>query len=47
MAGYRAILRQNVTALIVPAVGATKVEESAATKLAKKTSAKGRKSKGR
>ena len=31
------ILRQNVMALIVPAVGGTKVEESAATKPAKKT----------
>ncbi len=41
-----AILRQNVMALIVPAVGATKVEESAATKPAKKTSAKGGKTKG-
>jgi TRAP-type uncharacterized transport system substrate-binding protein len=40
------ILRQNVMALIVPAAGATKVEESAATKPAKKTSAKGGKSKG-
>ncbi len=40
------ILRQNVMALIVPAAGATKVEESAATKSAKKTSAKGGKSKG-
>jgi TRAP-type uncharacterized transport system substrate-binding protein len=40
------ILRQNVMALIVPAAGATKVEESAATKRAKKTSAKGGKSKG-
>ena len=40
------ILRQNVMALIVPAVGATKVEESAATKPAKKTSAKGGESKG-
>jgi len=40
------ILRQNVMALIVPAAGATKVEESAATKPAKKTSAKGDKSKG-
>ena len=39
------ILRQNVMALIVPAVGRTKVEESAATKPAKKTSAKGGKSK--
>src|SRR6516165_6900034 len=39
------ILRQNVMALIVPAAGATKVEESAATKPAKKTSAKGGKSK--
>src|SRR6516165_4867439 len=35
------ILRQNVMALIVPTAGATKVEESAATKPAKKTSAKG------
>jgi len=33
------ILRQNVMALIVPAAGATKVEESAATKPAKKTNA--------
>jgi TRAP-type uncharacterized transport system substrate-binding protein len=40
------ILRQNVMALIVPTAGATKVEESAATKPAKKTSAKGDKSKG-
>ncbi|HKD37400.1 MAG TPA: TAXI family TRAP transporter solute-binding subunit, partial [Pirellulales bacterium] len=40
------ILRQNVMALIVPAAGATKVEESAATKPAKKTSAKGGESKG-
>src|SRR6516162_7306854 len=40
------ILRQNVMALIVPEAGATKVEESAATKPAKKTSAKGGKSKG-
>ena len=40
------ILRQNVMAMIVPAAGATKVEESAATKPAKKTSAKGGKSKG-
>ena len=40
------ILRQNVMALIVPAVGGTKVEESAATKPAKKTSAKGGESKG-
>src|SRR4029077_14591265 len=40
------ILRQNVMALIVPAVGGTKVEESAATKQAKKTSAKGGESKG-
>ena len=40
------ILRQNVMALIVPATGATKVEESAATKPAKKTSAKGGESKG-
>jgi TRAP-type uncharacterized transport system substrate-binding protein len=40
------ILRQNVMALIVPGAGATKVEESAATKPAKKTSAKGGKSKG-
>jgi len=40
------ILRQNLMALIVPAAGATKVEESAATKPAKKTSAKGGKSKG-
>jgi len=39
------ILRQNVMALIVPA-GATKVEESAATKPAKKTSTKGGESKG-
>src|SRR5690349_16366625 len=39
------ILRQNVMALIVPAVGATKVEENAATKPAKKTSAKGGKTK--
>src|SRR5262252_5445546 len=39
------ILRQNVMALIIPAVGATKVEEGAATKPAKK-SAKGGKSKG-
>ena len=41
-----AILRQNVMALIVPAAGATKVEESAATKPAKKTSTKGGESKG-
>src|SRR6516225_4703561 len=41
-----AILRQNVMALIVPAAGGTKVEESAATKPAKKTSAKGGESKG-
>src|SRR6516164_2209044 len=41
-----AVLRQNVMALIVPAAGATKVEESAATKPAKKTSAKGGKRKG-
>ena len=40
------ILRQNVMALIVPAAGATKVEESAAIKPAKKTSAKGGESKG-
>ena len=40
------ILRQNVMALIVPAAGATKVEESAATKPTKKTSAKGGESKG-
>src|SRR5215469_13413073 len=40
------ILRQNVMALIVPAAGATKVEAGAATKPAKKTSAKGGKSKG-
>src|SRR5262252_4921299 len=40
------ILRQNVMALIVPAGGAMKVEESAATKPAKKTSAKGGESKG-
>jgi TRAP-type uncharacterized transport system substrate-binding protein len=40
------ILRQNVMALIIPATGATKAEESAATKPAKKTSAKGGKSKG-
>ena len=40
------ILRQNVMALIVPTAGGTKVEESAATKPAKKTSAKGDKSKG-
>jgi NMT1-like family len=40
------ILRQNVMALIVPAAGATKVEESAAAKPAKKTSAKGGESKG-
>src|SRR6516165_8637246 len=40
------ILRQNVMALIVPATGATKAEESAATKPAKKTSAKGGESKG-
>src|SRR5215469_4738180 len=40
------ILRQNVMALIVPAAGGTKVEESAATKPAKKTSAKGGESKG-
>ena len=40
------ILRQNVMALIVPAADATKVEESVATKPAKKTSAKGGKSKG-
>jgi TRAP-type uncharacterized transport system substrate-binding protein len=40
------ILRQNVMALIVPGAGATKVEESAATKPAKKTSAKGGASKG-
>jgi TRAP-type uncharacterized transport system substrate-binding protein len=40
------ILRQNVMALIVPASGAMKVEESAATKPAKKTSATGGKSKG-
>jgi TRAP-type uncharacterized transport system substrate-binding protein len=40
------ILRQNVMALIVSAAGATQVEESAATKPAKKTSAKGGKSKG-
>src|SRR6516225_9954444 len=38
------ILRQNVMALIVPASGATEEEESAATKPAKKTSAKGTKS---
>src|SRR5262249_56961535 len=41
-----AILRQNVMALIVPAAGGTKVEESAATKPAKKASAKGGESKG-
>src|SRR5215831_6470184 len=41
-----AILRQNVMALIVPAAGGTKVEESAASKPAKKTSAKGGESKG-
>src|SRR5262249_16746322 len=41
-----AILRQNVMALIVPTAGATKVEESAATKPAKKTSPKGGESKG-
>src|SRR5262245_14278437 len=41
-----AILRQNVMALIVPATGGTKVEESAATKPAKKASAKGGESKG-
>src|SRR5262249_37810726 len=41
-----AILRQNVMALIVPAAGGTKVEESAATKPAKKSSAKGGESKG-
>src|ERR1041385_6699718 len=40
------ILRQNVMALIIPAVGATKVKESAATKPAKKTSATGSKRKG-
>ena len=40
------ILRQNVMALIVPAAGATKVEEKTATRPAKKTSAKGGKSKG-
>src|SRR5215472_9876637 len=40
------ILRQNVMALIVPAAGATKVEAGAATKPAKKTSAKGGESKG-
>ena len=39
------ILRQNVMALIVPAAGATKVEAGAATKPAKKTSAKGGESK--
>jgi hypothetical protein len=40
------ILRQNVMALIVPTAGATKVEESAAAKPAKKTSAKGGERKG-
>src|SRR5215467_5777651 len=40
------ILRQNVMALIVPGAGGTKVEESTATKPAKKTSAKGGESKG-
>src|SRR5215469_1809160 len=40
------ILRQNVMALIVPAAGATKVEAGAATKPAKKTSAKGGESRG-
>src|SRR6201982_1307178 len=39
------ILRQNVMALIVPAAGATKVVEKAATKPAKKTSTKGGESK--
>jgi TRAP-type uncharacterized transport system substrate-binding protein len=40
------ILRQNVMALIAPAAGAMKVEESAATKPAKKTSTKRGESKG-